>query len=200
MVAKKQKAIYFPYEGNHFSGVFRGYNKIVSSFKAFVKIDATSSVKSNTYDVMYPFNTTSVESVSWFSDDKQNSFISMKFINHKMSLLSYSLRSRSNCPVSWNVEAMNNAGNWEIVSCITNDRSLKNNAFGHWNSTNNNFYSTFRIRQTGKRERNDGITDDCFELSVIEFFGTLLKTGMCSCKCKHSMNLLIAALTLVVCS
>ena len=198
MIHRKQTGYFFPFEDNHFNGVFRGYKKAASSFNSFVYINATSSDARNSYNIMYPFSNTEPRDLSWLSFNEENSSIYMRFRNHKMSVLSYSLRSRVNCPINWSFEALNNAGKWEIISEISNDYSLKSNAIGHWNTTNNNFYSTFRIRQIGKRVLTDGSQDHAFEFSLIEFFGSLIRNELCSAKIRRSTNSFVTVFVLLI--
>ena len=198
MIKRKLNAYYIPYENNHYKGVFRSYNKITSSFNKLVKINASGNIVGSSYDMMYPFNTTESQICSWFSGMHSNASISMKFINHKMSVFSYSLKSRAYYSTDWEVEALNNAGKWDTVSSIKDDHSLKYDKIGHWNTTNQNFYSEFRIRQTAaRRDVNENIVGEIFELALIEFFGILIRNEICSHRMKQPTNLAVISILIM---
>ena len=195
---RKRSGFYIPYEGNNYSGIFRSYKKVTTSLEKLVKVSASSIAKDGTHDLMYPFTTSESERYSWLSENEPNSCITMKFINYKMSVSSYSLRARYAWPISWDVEALNNAGKWEMMSHITNDRSLEYDATGHWKTTNQNLFDTIRIKQTAKRVIPNDVGDDSFDLRVIEFFGTLVRNEICTLRMKHSINFYITALLLIL--
>lgn len=155
-------------EGHEFEGIFNylnNINKSLANFKGLVYISSNGDERNHAFnlidknfdDYFYPH-------------PDENSFVKFDFINHKVSLRNYSLRSKNiffNKLINWEIEGSNNGINWDKI-----DERHINEWYGVDNIStysvlNHNFYQYIQIRLRGPASNNDYL----LALTNIEFFG-----------------------------
>lgn len=116
-----------------------------------------------------------------YTKNQPNSWLCIDFINHRVSLTHYAIRShghgnKGNYHLqNWDIVGSNDSNNWDHLDSRLQEKSLDarsaSNVFDIQDITNkNNFYRYLKIIQTGVNTHND---DNCLAFSSIEFFGRI---------------------------
>lgn len=157
-------------KGHEFEGIFNFLNNKnhgLANFTELISISSNGDERNNAFDVINK----SFDDY-FYPHPNENSFIKFDFKNHKVSLNSYSLRSKNvffTKLVNWEIEGSNNDINWEKID----ERHII-----EWNDTdytanytvnNHKFYKYVQIRLRGPASNNDYL----LALTQIEFFGEL---------------------------
>ena len=177
------------------------YDKIVT-----VQPSSTSGKETNwrSEALIIPTRTSTQMCDSWASDAVPNSWFMVHFHKHLISISHYSMRTQSNHsvdhPKSWKIEGSLDGENWNPIDSKNNYPELDGpNLLRTFKVTNKGRYSYFKVTQTDVN--NDDHND--FDLSKIEFFGTLVDLQsfplICSNKGIKGMHKLIFAIMFVIC-
>ena len=114
----------------------------------------------------------------WGSNDEPNSWVSFDFKEKKISLSSYTLKSRidADClhPVQWEIEGSNDESSWNSLDSRNTREQCGTGVVMNYscNKGNHGFYRFIRMRQTG--ENSSGSGRHYLMLSQIELSGKLL--------------------------
>ena len=146
-------------------------------------VNVTSS---SVYSDYYAKNSVDLKNSQNFfcSNNIQNSWLRYDFIQNKVILTGYSIRTRHDYdlyhPRNWVIEGSNTGGEneneWMVLDSHTNDTTLRGTCFSHTfdidqSKTNQKGYRYLRLRQTGVN--SDGYHHLIF--SALEYFGTLIE-------------------------
>ena len=115
---------------------------------------------------------------AWLSKNEENSNITLSFIRHQFAIDSYTIQSRSgidyNYPLEWVLEATNDMHNWKEIHHKPNNTDLEgSDTVCHYESSDKNFYSTFRFTMIGVNYHLYEDESYMFGFRSLEFFGSL---------------------------
>ena len=111
----------------------------------------------------------------WWTKDEPNSWVSFDFKEKKVSLSSYTLKSRTDWdekqPVQWEIEGSNDESSWVSLDSRNTQEQRGFGAVKNYscNKGNHGFYRFIRMRQTGLNSSGAHY----LVLSQIELFGKL---------------------------
>ena len=111
----------------------------------------------------------------WYTNSEPNSWVSFDFKEKKVSLSSYTLKSRTDFdyyhPVEWEIEGSNDESSWVSLDSRNTREQCGKGVVKNYscNKGNHGFYRFIRMRQTGK---NSGGRHSLL-LCQIELFGKL---------------------------
>ena len=125
--------------------------------------------------------------LNWISKNEENSNFTITFLHHQFAIDSYTLQSRlsssSHNPVQWIVEATNDMINWvKIHEHPFGDELTTQGAIKNYQCPKKEFFSSFRITQTGENSNTVMGQSHLLSFGQIEFFGALY--GLFFTKCR----------------
>lgn len=117
--------------------------------------------------------------VYWESDDRKESYVIFDFVNKKVNLNAYALRSSDNLtdeldPKTWSVDGSNDQENWYNLDSKLEVNDLVGASLEGFyeceNKQSDDAFRYIRIMQTGCNEKGNFI----FRLARVEFFGEVV--------------------------
>ena len=139
-----------------------------------IEVTASSTSWKECYNVLdYGWNN------YWETNDVPNSWIQFDMKDSRVSLASYTIKTKSAGPggihlKQWKIEGSNDCSNWTQLDADDTDALNGSWRTKHFECSQrtNEFFRYIRLTQTGKNWRND----DYLLLSEIEFFGRFLSS------------------------
>ena len=164
-----------------FDGIFSTlYKYRRNSIKKIVKVEASTTLsgRGNPYNVIDPEIEGTTPSTNWISRSFANSSITFTFLRDRISLSSYSFRSRRdawiNMPLEWDLYGSNDKHSWKLIHHKENNQDfVTKGAEKNFPVDKTIPYSHIKIMQLGKNYAYEGDYYYYFSFNKIEFFGTL---------------------------
>lgn len=152
-----------------FEGIFSSFKKRKSKYIQLKSSSTSSYLLSGNCS---PERILNYDRESWESQNKENSFVSMKLISKKIWLTKYLFRIdvKDSSPINWRLEASNDGINWNIIDVKKNQSFSYDYQEQVYQCQSDNHYSTFKITMIGKNSNNDYQ----FRLNFIEFAGEII--------------------------
>lgn len=160
------------YSGNNWTGIF-DYFRRESNIDEEVRITASSIGMGNLKHVIQPNNNTAIFSTT----NEADSWICFEFLNHKINVQKYTIRSNPNRIGfnhlrNWQIEGSNNNAFWTVIDNVRYNKALNGPNFVNTFSVSNENNQTFkyiRILQPGSNWSNN----HTLSLNCIEFYGLI---------------------------
>ena len=161
----------------NFNGIFYTfYKNYRKNIENIVKVEASSTIlgRGDPYCTIDPNVTGELNSNTWISESDVNSSIIYTFVKDKVSLISYSFRSRGdvdfNNPLEWNLYGSNNNNTWKMIHHKERDYYFNaKNAEKSFSFRKTIPYKHFKIMNIGTNSNSNFH----FAFNLIEFFGPL---------------------------
>ena len=164
----------------NFDGIFSAFYRYRrDNIKKIVKVKASTTCngRGDPYCVIDPEIEGTIDVTNWISEDVKNSSVTFTFLRDRISLSSYSFRSRRdtllNMPLEWGLYGSNDKHSWKLIHHKENNQDFVTNGAEKNFPVNKTIpYSHIKIMQLGKNHAIEG-DHYYFSFNKIEFFGTL---------------------------
>ena len=182
--AKDEKEVLkIDFKGDPFSGIFSSLTRKAGgniNDKEIIKISGNRDTKPNehfygTLSTIVDFNHSNR---CFKSSSDPNSYICFDFVDHKISVSAYTIKSSNlmgpSCLLSWVLEGSEDSFNWETLDTHSNEKCLisesdRRPSIQTFTVQKNDKkpFKFIRLRMTGRSNHGDY----CFGLTNMEFFG-----------------------------
>ena len=164
-----------------FNGIIQYFNNnYYNTLYSHVNVTVSSTNNNPDFNNLSSIIDFKYQNSHWASKDEPNQSIMIHFLNNRVSVTYYSLRTRrggENFPLSWNFEGSNDNSHWTMIHAKEVNGDLNSSfAFKTYRASIDGVFSFFRVTMNEKNSNSSHI----FHIERFEIFGALCNNeGKC---------------------
>ena len=188
-----------------FSKIYSYCKNDLTLIKQHINVEATVlSGRGSPWTVIDPNFENSILDTNWISDNSLNQKFTVSFLNHKIILHSYSVKSRfdydNHHPLEWNLEGSNDGLIWNFIHHKKRGYELNGKGISlNFPCKQKQAYKAFRLKMIG----TDTEGHNYFSLGKFELFGDLMikdKTNKDPYQNVKTISLILKISQLILCT